>query len=185
MKPDPDHTGVGKQMNQERFDILEPRITSPFSEDYEFYEQGVALLIFNRSGQILLVKEAHNDTAYQRVSGQWNIVTETRNTAERVKHNIRRAIEEELASDYSQFIIIPGSYRETNGPYTECMGYLYKYRCVCLIYEGGPDKPANDVFHCDSGEILDYEWVILDDLDAYNIELGARKVIEYYRGIHA
>ncbi len=168
-------------MSQERSHILEPRITSPFRNEYNLYEQGVALLIFNRAGKILLVKETHDDPRYGRTVGQWNIVTETRQFGERVKPNIQRAIDEELGMDYSLFMIIPRSYRETNGIYNREMGYRYKYRCVCFVYEGDPDRPAHEVFHCNSGEIAGYQWVAPDALDLYNIEPGARKVIEYYK----
>jgi hypothetical protein len=179
-KPDPGHTGGGKQMNQERSHILEPRISSPHSKEFTSYGQGVALLIFNKNVNILLVQEAYDDPPYGRIKGQMNLITETQKHQERVKQNIIRAMSEELGSNYSQFILIPHSYRETNGLYIEHMGYRYKYRCASFIYKGNPGIPANKVFHCESGEISDFLWVKLNELDRYDIEPGARLVIEYY-----
>jgi hypothetical protein len=168
-------------MNHERFHILEPRITSPLQKESEYVDQGVALIIINTAGKLLLVEEAFDDPPYGRFAGQKNIITETREPGERIKPNIERAIAEELGSNYSQFTIIEGSYRETNGLYTQRMGYRYKYRCVCFMYNGNPDVPANEQFRCDSGEISDFQWISPDDIDEFDIEPGARLVIEYYK----
>ncbi|HUD19527.1 MAG TPA: hypothetical protein VMR81_03730 [Patescibacteria group bacterium] len=65
-------------MTSERFHILEPCITSPFREEFTSCYQGVAILIFNRNGDILLVQENHDDERYGRKKGHWNILTETR-----------------------------------------------------------------------------------------------------------
>lgn len=65
--------------------------------------------------------------------------------------------------------------------YNETMGYVYKYRSICLIYDGDPDAPANTVFHCASDEISDYAWVSPQVLDFYDVEQGAKKFIVYYQ----
>jgi hypothetical protein len=170
-------------MNQERSHILEPRISSPFRKEFNSYGQGVALLIFNWDGDILLAQEAYDDVLYGRLKGQMNLITETQKPGERVKPNIIRAMGEELGRNYSQFILIPNTYRETNGIYMEHMGYRYKYRCASFIYKGNPGIPANKVFYCDSGEISDFQWVKVNELDCYNIEPGALLVIEYYKDL--
>lgn len=171
-------------MNHECELILDPHITSPFQEEFHEQCQGVAILVFNRKGEVLLVQENDEDPQYSRKKGHWNIVTETREPQERLKRTVVRAFFEELGSDYSHFFVIPGSYRETNGEYNASMGYSYKYRCICVVYDGDTDLPANITFQCASGEITDYRWVSLNVLDTYeNIEVGARKVIEYYQGV--
>lgn len=160
--------------------VLEPHITHPHRPEYSTYGQGVAILIFNSKGEILLGKEAHEDTVYGRKRGQFNILTETRESGELVKGTVRRALHEELGSDLWHFQIINGSYRETTQYYVTQIGYPYKYRCICLMYDGDPSIRASVLFHSQEDEIALHEWVPLDGIRVFDIEEGAKMVIDYY-----
>jgi ADP-ribose pyrophosphatase YjhB (NUDIX family) len=161
--------------------ILDRKITRPDREpEFGPPDQGLALLIFNRNGEILLGKENGDDERFGRRDGQWNILTETREPGETIKHTLDRALREELGADYYPlFRVIGGSYRETNTDYVRMMGYDYTYRCLCLAYRG-PDIPADDLFRSPGGEILKHEWVPYADLGKFDLEDCARMVIDYY-----
>ncbi len=155
--------------------ILQTRITHPDRAEFAHHEQGVALIIVNTQGQILLGKELHADPAYDRRAGQWNIITETREQGELLKSTILRALAEELGTNLTQFQILPGSYRETNGAYIECMGYSYKYRSAVL-------RITDDSIHFKSSldEIAGHKWFLLDELQDIDIEEGAMRLIQEY-----
>jgi hypothetical protein len=167
-------------MKESCLQLLESRITHPYLPEYSLYGQGVALLIFNTNGDVLLGKELQEDRKYKRRQGQYNIVTETREPGELVKATVKRALREELGSDFTFFQVVEGSYRETTQYYVTKMGYPYKYRCVCLVYDGNPSVPASDIFHSQYDEIALHEWVPLDTMGIFDIEDGARMVIDYY-----
>jgi 8-oxo-dGTP pyrophosphatase MutT (NUDIX family) len=165
-------------MKEYASNILSASITHP--ERLGHTRQGIALLIFNARHEILLVQQAHDDNAYDRRAGQWNIVTETREPGEYVKETARRAIVEELGSSLSQFYVIDGSYRETNGIYRSRVGYDFHFRCAELIYRGDPTVDPNQVFHSHDNEITHYAWVSPHTLRDYDIETGARLVLAAY-----
>ena len=124
--------------------------------------------------------EAEDDIKYQRKCKQWNLLTETREPHEQVKATVKKGLRQELSADYSLFLPLPGSYRETNNVYVQSVGYLYKYRCICLLYLGNPDIPADEVFHSEDGEVLCHRWTDAPELKNLDVEFGARQVIAYY-----
>ncbi len=160
--------------------ILHPQVSHPNRLEYASCEQGVAIVVFNRMGEILLGEELHADEKYGRSTGQLNILTETRLPGERIKDNVRRALKEELGSDFSVFHIISGSYRETNGVYGDVVGYQYKYRSICLLWPGDPHIPAHVSFRAPTEEIGLHQWVNPADIHRLDVEKGARLVISYY-----
>ncbi len=163
-------------------EILEARVTSPNRQELLRMPHGLAIVIFNSFGQVLLGLEATSDQ--YRPAGVWNIVTETwkSNLDFGIKEPLRRALNEELSAPQEWFRYIPGSYRETNGTYVATMGYDYKYRCVCLLFTDDPTIPAETIFHAKDGEILTHHWFPLDELPG-TLESGARIVIDEYRKI--
>ncbi|MCL4360044.1 NUDIX hydrolase [Patescibacteria group bacterium] len=140
--------------------------------------QGIALLIFNDRGGILLSRQSEADEQYGRRAGQWNIVTETREAHELLKTTVIRALLEELGQPYEDFRVIPLTYRESDpDTYRRKWDYAYKYRCVCLEHTGGTD--ASSFRSCD-GETTESRWVYPDELSGFEIEDGARFLIDYY-----
>ena len=161
--------------------LVDRQVTHPLRHELSSFEQGVALVIVNRNGELLLGKEAVEDPLYGRRAGQWNIITETREPGERMKATVLRALGEELGVDLSLFSVVSGSYRETNHNYVQHMGYLYKYRCICLLFLGNPDLPAQNYFSSAQAEILFHQWVDVSRLPSFDIEYGARLVIDLYQ----
>lgn len=168
-------------MNKELgLSILHSRISHPNRPEYASYEQGVAVIIFNRRGEVLLGQETQEDKKYGRAKDQLNIFTETGEPGERIKATVERGLREELGSDIARFRVIDGSYRETNEAYVARMGYEYKYRCICLLWPEDPDIPAHVSFLAPPEEIKSHRWVHPTDLDMFDVEEGARLVIAYY-----
>ena len=158
-------------------EIFDERITSPNRQELLHAPHGVAIVIFNTKGQVLLGKENHVDK--YRPRKLWNITTETWDPTidKRIKGPVARAIKQELGVGMEMFEVILGSYRETNEIYVETVGYEYTYRCVCLRYNG----PENQLFHSqDPSEIREHRWFDRNKLPK-SIEFGARLVIEEYR----
>lgn len=162
-------------------EILHKTIIHPENITENPENQGIAIIVVNRKKQILLVKQKEEDVSFGRRAGQWNIITETRERGERVKATVLRALKEELSKSSSEFMVIPGSYRETNGIYVGKMGYNYKYRCIALAFEGDSTSDPKTYFNSTDGEIADYRWVYDNELHKYDIEYGAFLVIDYYR----
>lgn len=155
--------------------ILETRITHPDRPEYSSYEQGVAILIFNTKGEILLGKEAYEDARYGRKRGQFNILTETREPGERIKETVKKGLKQELGVEYRLFRMIDGSYRETTNCLTRWVG-----RSLCLLYTGNPSVSASLVFHSQDDEIVYHEWVPLGRISEYDMEEEAKMTIDYY-----
>jgi hypothetical protein len=143
--------------------------------------QGAAIVIFNRKKDILLLKEKFADDSFGRRSGQWNILTETREPGERIRTTVRRGLQEELHTHHSLFQVLNGSYRETNLNYqNHTSGYIYFYRCIALEYRGNHKINPNVLFSSHNGDIERYSWVSRDGLDAYDIEEPARLLLDTY-----
>lgn len=167
-------------MNEHLFPILHNNVTNPSSGEFINKGQGVALVIFNTEGEMLLLNQSDCDDTYGRTVGQWNILTETREEGEYVEDTMKRGILEELGKELKEFWVLPDTYRETNGIYEEIMGYPFIFRCLCLLYTGDPRISASEKFHSKTGEIQSYQWVSWDSLHEQPMEIGAYLVVEYY-----
>jgi len=162
-------------------EILERKITTPSRPEFLSLNQGVALVIINRRAEVLLGQQSTADCQYGRRADQWNIFTETREIEEKgIKTTVRRGVTEELGVDFDDFTPVPGSYRETNGVYVQLTGFPFLFRCIVLQYNGDETLDPNKIFRSQDGEISGYHWVNPVNFHLYDIELGARLVLNYY-----
>ncbi len=100
-------------------------------------------------------------------------MTGTREEGELVRGTVRRELPQELGVSHTLFRSISGTYRETNETYVELMGYTYKYRCICMLFNGNQEFSPTE-------EISSHIWSPPKKLDQFDIEFGARLVIDYY-----
>ena len=162
-------------------EILSKRITSPNNGEFERNRQGIALLILNGKDEILLGRQNHAEPEFGRNEGDWNIITETTEPNERFRGTVYRALFEEMRIEPEEFSdlfeVVPGTYRESNGVYLEKLSYPFKFRCVALHYKGGLERK----FRSRDGEMSEFRWVALSEINNYHIEDGALWVIDYYQ----
>jgi len=165
----------------ERERVVSTTITHPRHIELNAKCQGVAIIVVNRENEVLLAQQQYDDLPYGRVQGQWNIITETREEGEFVRGTVWRAIQEELGCTPDDFSVLGGTYKETNNTYNKYLGYRYFYRCIALVYTAHPGTDPNALFHSHDGEIVQFAWVPFHQLNQYDIEYGARLVLDDYR----
>lgn len=147
----------------------------------DFPQEGVAVVIFNADGHLLLVQQNQSEPEYKREAGQWSIPIETKEKGERPHQTFRRLFEEELGVTDEQmlrhFVPVKGSYRETTVVYERWTGLSFKCRIAAAQFTG----PSCTIFSArDRVEIRETAWVAPNDLSSFDMELGARLVAECY-----
>lgn len=164
----------------EQATVLSSTVTHPRRIKHHPQSQGVAIIVVNSVQEVLLAQQRNADLTYERRAGQWNIITETREEHELVRSTVWRAIVEELGQPRNNFSVMAGTYRETNERYRAQVGYQYTFRCIMLSYTEDSFIDPNTLFHSHDGELAQFAWVPYDRLDRYDIEFGARLVLNDY-----
>ncbi|OGG04024.1 hypothetical protein A2W14_00835 [Candidatus Gottesmanbacteria bacterium RBG_16_37_8] len=164
------------------------KITRPQKLELLPSQQGVGIIVLNQLDQILLGKQGFKKDKLRPEAGLWNIFTETWQTpfpisTFQVKTNFWRAIDEELQRPKEEFIVIPGTYYETNGYYIKMLGYPFFMRLIAMRWKGNPNIDPNAVFSSHDNEINKYSYFSRKELSGLKIEHGALQALEFYQYI--
>lgn len=143
--------------------LLKEYIPHKLLKEKNYRSEAAVVIVINKLGQVLLIRENTDDLNFGRKKGQWNVVTETWRNDERLKQNFQAAIEEELGPIKElgeKLFMIRGSYHEADfGPIGNNPS-----RAHVMVFRF-KDDPEKLPFHPkDPDEITAYRWIDINDI---------------------
>lgn len=142
---------------------------------YEAYRKtGVVIFLFNREGEVLLLRETFSEQETRKEAGQYGVVCETSEPGEGWEHTVMRGFAEELGINPSKHQgVLKVAASSFLGETTFVEGVLAR---VVVVY-WDHDKEAITLLTQATDEVEIVGWEKLENLPSYNLREGVRNVL--------